>query len=97
MALDFALGPTKEIVVAGAVDADATRALLTVVRKRYLPRAVVALHPPNDGAVEALVPFLRQQPMINGKPAAYVCEKYVCKLPTTDPKKLEELLATPPR
>jgi uncharacterized protein YyaL (SSP411 family) len=97
MALDFALGPTKEIVIAGAADAAATRALLAVVRQRYLPRAVVALHPPDDGAVEALVPFLRQQRMINGKPAAYVCENYVCKLPTTEPKKLQELLATRPQ
>ncbi len=97
MALDFALGPTREIVVAGGMDADATRTLLAVVRRQYLPRAVVALHPPNDGAVETLVPFLQRQTMINGKPTAYVCEHYVCKLPTTDPKKLEELLATRPQ
>ena len=92
MALDFALGPTKEIVVAGPGAADATRALLTTVRQQYLPRSVLALHPPNDGAIEALVPFLTQQGMIDGKPVAYVCENYVCKLPTGDPKKLEQLL-----
>ncbi|HVO23683.1 MAG TPA: thioredoxin domain-containing protein [Candidatus Margulisiibacteriota bacterium] len=94
VALDFALGPTREIVIAGEVDANATRTLLAVVRRHYLPRAVLALHPPNDGVVETLMPFLQQQTMLNGKPAAYVCERYVCKLPTTDPKKLEELLAT---
>ena len=92
MALDFTLGPTKEIVIAGAVDADATRALLTTVRRQYLPRSVLALHPPNDATIEALVPFLKTQTMIDGKPAAYVCEKYVCKLPTRDPQKLEQLL-----
>src|SRR5262249_47060563 len=43
-ALDFALGPTQEIVVAGPPGADATRALLTVIRQRYLPRSVLALH-----------------------------------------------------
>jgi uncharacterized protein YyaL (SSP411 family) len=92
MALDVVLGPTKEIVIAGAADADATRTLVTTVRHRYLPRTVLALHPPSDGAIEALIPFLKTQTMIDGKPAAYVCEKYVCKLPTGDPKKLEELL-----
>ena len=93
MALDFTLGPTKEIVDRrhGRRRRDA-RTLLTTVRRQYLPRSVLALHPPNDGAIEALVPFLKQQTMIDGKPAAYVCENYVCKLPTGDPKKLEQLL-----
>ncbi len=93
IALDFALGPTKEIVVAGPPGATDTRALLAIIRGRYLPRAVVAVHPPNDGAIESLVPFLRQQRMINGKPTAYVCENYVCKLPTNDPSTLDKLLA----
>jgi uncharacterized protein YyaL (SSP411 family) len=93
LALDFALGPTKEIVVAGPPDAAGTRALLATIRGRYLPRAVIAAHPPNDGAIETLVPFLKRQPMINGKPTAYVCENYVCKLPTSDPKRLDKLLA----
>ena len=92
MALDFALGPTKEIVVAGPPDAPGTQALLAVIRHRYLPRSVLALHAPNDGAIEALVPFLKQQTMVNGKPTAYVCENYVCQLPTSDPGKLDQLL-----
>jgi uncharacterized protein YyaL (SSP411 family) len=95
MALDFALGPTKEIVVAGAADADATQTLLTTIRRQYLPRSVLALHAPRDGAAEALIPFIKKQTMIDGKPVVYVCENYVCKLPTSDPKKLEQLLATP--
>jgi hypothetical protein len=32
--------------------------------------------------------------MLNDKPTAYVCENYVCDLPTNDPAKLEELLRT---
>ena len=60
--------------------------------RHYLPRAVLALHPPDDAAIEALVPFVKQQPMINDQPTAYVCENYVCKLPTNDPEKLDGLL-----
>jgi uncharacterized protein YyaL (SSP411 family) len=93
MALDFALGPTKEITVAGAPDAAGTQALLATVRHHYLPRSVLALHSPNDATIEALVPFLKEQRMINGKPTAYVCENYVCKLPTNDPQRLDKLLA----
>jgi uncharacterized protein len=93
MALDFALGPAKEIVVAGAPESAGTKALLATVRRHYLPRSVLALHPPGDGTSEQLMPFLKQQTMINDQPTAYVCEHYVCKLPTTDPQKLESLLA----
>jgi len=92
MALDFLLGPTKEIVIAGPPEAEGTRALLAAVRRSYLPRAVVALHPPDDAAIETLVPFLKRQVMVDAKPTAYVCENYVCKLPTNDPKKLAALL-----
>jgi uncharacterized protein YyaL (SSP411 family) len=95
IALDFALGPTKEIVVAGPPGADATRALLAVIRQRYLPRSVLALHAPNDEAVETLVPFIKKQTMIGARPAAYVCENYVCKLPTGDPARLATLLGVP--
>jgi uncharacterized protein YyaL (SSP411 family) len=96
MALDFMLGPTKEIVIAGPAGAAGTHALLQTVSRHYLPRAVLALHPPNDTAIEALAPFVKQQPMIHDKPTAYVCENYVCKLPTNDPAKLDTLLAEAP-
>ena len=83
------------LVVAGSAEADATRVLLRTIRQQYLPLSVLALHAPNDAAIEALVPFIAQQTMIGGKPVAYVCEHYVCKLPTSDPAKLASLLAGP--
>jgi uncharacterized protein YyaL (SSP411 family) len=30
--------------------------------------------------------------MVDGKPAAYVCENFTCKAPVTDPKALAGLL-----
>jgi uncharacterized protein YyaL (SSP411 family) len=41
----------------------------------------------------APVPFAKDQKSIGGKPTAYVCKNYVCQLPTTDIKKLSELLS----
>jgi hypothetical protein len=93
LGLDFAIGPSKEIVIAGAPADDATKALINVVRAQYLPRAVLALHAPGDKRIETLVPFIREQKMKGDKPTAFVCENYVCKLPTSDPKKLRALLA----
>jgi uncharacterized protein YyaL (SSP411 family) len=92
IALDFVLGPTKEIVIAGPPGAEATKALLDVLRRTYVPRSVRLLNPPDDEAIVALVPFLAKQGMRDGKPTAYVCENYTCDLPTSEPKKLEALL-----
>jgi uncharacterized protein YyaL (SSP411 family) len=36
--------------------------------------------------------FLRTVGPIEGKATAYVCENFVCQLPTTEPAKLRELL-----
>jgi uncharacterized protein YyaL (SSP411 family) len=93
LALDFMLGPTREIVVAGPPDAAETKALLAAVRQQYVPRSVLALHAPDDTAIEALVPFVKPQTMRGGRPTVYVCENYVCKLPTSDPQRVAQLLA----
>jgi uncharacterized protein YyaL (SSP411 family) len=37
--------------------------------------------------------FLGTVQPLEGKAAAYVCENFTCQLPTTDPKKLGELLS----
>jgi hypothetical protein len=94
MAVDFAIGPVKEIVIAGPRSAEGTATLLDVVGRTYVPRAVRLLNQPGDASLVVLVPFLTKQGMLNDKPTAYVCENYVCDLPTNDPAKLEELLRT---
>jgi hypothetical protein len=35
----------------------------------------------------------RAMSVVDGKPAAYVCENFTCKAPVTDPKQLAELLS----
>ena len=97
IAWDMALGPTQEIVIAGNPDDVDTRVLLDVLRRHWLPRTVTLLH--SDGAqgktLETLAPYVRAQRPIGGRPAAYVCENFVCNLPVTGPDALEELLAAP--
>jgi uncharacterized protein YyaL (SSP411 family) len=86
VALDFALGPTKEIVVAGDLDGKGTKRMLRSLQGRFLPRKFLILHPEGKDrkAIEELAPFVKEQVSIDGKPTAYVCENYACKLPTTD-------------
>jgi len=93
VALDYALGPRREIVIAGDPQAELTRAFLSHTRARFLPRTITLLA--SDGARAALARFFpaaaNMEP-IAGQPTAYVCQDYVCQLPTIELSKFDELL-----
>ncbi len=81
-ALDFHLADVREVALAG----ESTRELERVVRGSFRPHLVLAGGEP-DG-----VPLLEGREPIDGKAAAYVCERFTCKAPVTEPAELEELL-----
>jgi uncharacterized protein YyaL (SSP411 family) len=83
-AADFALGVPVEIAVVGSWDDAGTRDLAREARQRYLPARVVAGAAPGDEEAAALIPLLRDRGLVDGKPAAYVCRNFTCKLPVTD-------------
>jgi uncharacterized protein YyaL (SSP411 family) len=93
-ALDFARTRQKQIVIAGGRDADDTRALLRVVHERFVPNKILVLA--EGGAaqdrVASLVPLIDDKGRRNGLATIYVCENYVCRLPTTDPHVAARLL-----
>lgn len=94
IALDFWLGPSQEIVIAGDPNSADTQQMLRAVYDRFLPRAVLAIQPANETAqeIEALIPFIKAQRPLQGKATAYVCKNYICNLPTTDVAKMISLL-----
>jgi len=85
------LGPSLEIVVVGDPAAADTRALLEVIRREYLPNAVVLLVPPEgDGdRVRRAAPFAEDHVAVDGRATAYVCRDFACELPTADPEILQ--------
>jgi uncharacterized protein YyaL (SSP411 family) len=88
-ALDLLLGPSREIAVVGDPNLDATLDLVAeVTQRRYVPNAVLAMAAPEDPAARDAVPLLRDRSTVDGRPAAYVCERFICRLPVTDPKEL---------
>lgn len=97
-ALNFLLGPTQEIVIAGKVDSEDTRQMLRLVRSKFLPNAVILLHEQgNEGmAMEQIIPFIRNQTAIDDKATAYVCVNYVCEQPVNSIDELENLLSPLP-
>jgi hypothetical protein len=95
VALDFAVGPSYEVVIAGEIQAEDTGAMLKALGTRFLPNKVVLF---NTGGTETpelaqIAPFTRNQPTIGGRATAYVCMNYNCKLPVTDAGKMLELLS----
>jgi uncharacterized protein YyaL (SSP411 family) len=89
-ALDLYVGPVREIAIAGDLAAADTRALLREVFGRLLPNKVVAVRPPGPAGDEAerLIPLLADRPQQGGRATAYVCERFTCRLPVTDPAAL---------
>jgi uncharacterized protein len=81
-ALDFHLAPVQEVALVG----DDRRPLERVVRAAFRPHLVLAGGDP-DG-----VPLLADRPPVDGRAAAYVCERFACKAPVTEPAALAELL-----
>ena len=78
---DFLIGPSREVALIGE-----PHAFLPILRKRYLPRTVIAA-----GTSERIA-LLGNRIAVGGKPTAYLCENYVCEQPTTEATVLEEML-----
>lgn len=91
--LDFAVGPTFEVVVVGRPGAADTEAMLGALRSRYLPNKVVILRPEGDApAVTRLAPYTATQRALGGEATAYVCRNFVCNRPTTSVEEMLEFL-----
>ena len=95
-AVQFALGPTREIVVAGDPKRADTRQMLEAAGRMFLPDAVWVYRPEGPEAVEVekLIPYVREYRTLGGKAAAYVCENYACQAPVTEPEALRKALET---
>jgi uncharacterized protein len=74
-ALDLHFSPPREIAIVGSADDAVAKAALA----GYDPNAVVAFGPSED------VPLLQGKGLVDGRPAVYVCERFACQAPVTDP------------
>jgi uncharacterized protein YyaL (SSP411 family) len=81
-ALDFHFSSVKEVALVG----DDTSELERVVRGRFRPHLVMA------GGEQDGVPLLEGRTPVDGRAAAYVCERFACKQPVTEAAELEALL-----
>lgn len=83
-------GP-REVAVVGSYDDPATRELHRAALLSTAPGLAVAVGEPAPGTA-AEVPLLADRPLLDGRPAAYVCRNFTCDAPTDDPKALADRL-----
>jgi uncharacterized protein YyaL (SSP411 family) len=74
-ALDLHLSPPRELAIVGPADTPVARAAL----RGFDPNAAVAFGPADE------IPLLAGKALVDGKPAVYVCERFACQAPVTDP------------
>lgn len=90
-AAEAVLDGPREIAVVGPHTDAGTGTLHRTALLATAPGAVVALGEP--GSPAALdVPLLRDRPLLDGNPTAYVCRNFTCDAPTADPEVLERSL-----
>jgi uncharacterized protein YyaL (SSP411 family) len=86
IALDFALGPSFEVVIAGDSQTNDTQEMLRVIRGRFIPNKVIILRSAEQSLpeIDHIATFTKNHSSINGKATAYICSNYDCRLPTSD-------------
>jgi hypothetical protein len=76
--IDLWLSPPRELAIVGEVDVPVARAALAP----FQPQTVVAVGPSEE------VPLLAGKGRVDGKTAVYVCERFACRAPVTEPEEL---------
>ena len=92
-ALDFAHGPTREILIAGDLAASGTREMVECVHRAHSPNRVLLVK--DSGApgeeLAKIAPFAGSI-ACDVVPAAYVCENFSCRNPARSVSELRAIL-----
>ena len=78
-ALDLYLSPPRELAIVGPPASEVARAALAPFAARTRS---------SRSARREDVPLLAGKTLVDGKPAVYVCERFACQAPVTDPSAL---------
>lgn len=92
IALDFAFGPSFEIVISYGDNAEDTKEVLGILNQKFLPNKIVILNSFNENEIKSLAPFVANQNQIDNKPTIYFCKNYQCSLPITNSDEFRTLL-----
>ncbi len=94
LALDFALGPSYEVIIAGNPEADDTQDMLRMLREKFIPNKIVLLRGGKEQSqqITQLAPYTKYYNSLKGKATVHVCINQNCKLPTTETSQMIKIL-----
>jgi uncharacterized protein YyaL (SSP411 family) len=87
-ALDFTLDKPKEIVIVKPSSAASAELLLAKLRTAFVPNRILTIVSQGEELKrqQQVIPLLQEKIAIDGKVTAFVCERHICTLPTSDPE-----------
>jgi uncharacterized protein YyaL (SSP411 family) len=93
--IDFWSDRAKEIIIVVPESHAQAEPFLAQLRATYLPNRVVVVVSEGEEQekLASLVPLVKNKSARGGKPTAYVCERQVCELPTSDPQVFAKQIA----
>ena len=96
-AVDFAVGPAQEVVIAGRPGAADATQMLAALRRPFLPRKVLLFRPdgPRSAEIAKIAPYSKEMGSTGGQATAFVCTNFACLRPTTDVKAMLRSLQPP--
>jgi hypothetical protein len=91
-ALDFIIGPSREIVVVESPNGKSSRPMVETIHREFVPNKVVLMRKGDESGdrIAALAPFTKDLRAHGDRPVVYICEKQSCQETITE---LEELRA----
>ena len=94
LGVDFGIGPSHEVMIVGKAESEDTRQMLQALRAAFVPNKVVLLRSTDEESPDILnfAKYAEPYTSIDGKATAYVCQNYICALPTTDVQQMIQLL-----
>lgn len=70
--------PSRQIIIASEKEDRLFKEMIKEVNKRFMPFTTTLL---NDGNLENIIPFIKDQKKIDNKTTSYVCENFSCNRP----------------
>ncbi|MDR3602129.1 MAG: thioredoxin domain-containing protein [Desulfosporosinus sp.] len=88
-ALQFALHPSQELILAGSLDALELPEMRQIFFSAFRPYASVLYQ---EGSLTEVVPWLQTYPLESGHVTAYLCQNFTCQRPVQQIEEFKALL-----
>ena len=90
--LDFAIGPSYEIILTGEKNTKEAGLFLSIIEDRFIPNKIILFISSAEDPINKIIPYLINYEVQGEKITVYVCENYTCNLPVSDAGELKKAI-----